>query len=251
VKEEKIRDTLERVKKGELSIKDALEEFRFFPYEDIEYAKVDHHRVITKGFPEVIFSPGKTPEQVVNIMEKILSKNSRVLVTRASKEVFELVRLKVRDATYNEIAKTITVIREHYKTKGKVVIACAGTADIPVAEEAAVTAYITGSSVERIYDIGIAGLHRLLDKLHTLRKSNAVVAVAGMEGALPSVIGTLIDKPVIAVPTSVGYGANLGGITALLSMLNSCSPGVAVVNIDNGFGAGYLASMINLLVGGK
>ncbi len=245
---EKIREILERIKRGDLDIDEGLEKISFLPYEDIGYAKVDYQRSITKGFPEVIFCQGKTPEQVVNIMERLLSKNSRVLATRAGRDIFELVKTKIKDARYNEIARTITVIREEYEKKGKVIVACAGTADLPVAEEAVETAEITGSNVERIYDIGIAGLHRVLDKIKILRSANVIIAVAGMEGALPSVIGGLVDKPVIAVPTSVGYGANFNGLSALLTMLNSCVPGIAVVNIDNGFSAGYLASMINLLV---
>lgn len=248
---EKIKEILEKIKKGELDIEEGLEKLIFLPYEDLGYAKVDYQRSITKGFPEVIFCQGKTPEQVVNIMEKLLLRNSRILATRAGKEVFEKVKSKIKDARYNEVARTITVIREDYEKKGKVVVACAGTADLPVAEEAVETAEITGSNVERVYDIGIAGLHRLLDKINILRSANVVVAVAGMEGALPSVLGGLIDKPVIAVPTSVGYGASFNGLSALLTMLNSCVPGIAVVNIDNGFSAGYLASMINLLVEGK
>ncbi|MCS7201981.1 MAG: nickel pincer cofactor biosynthesis protein LarB [Dictyoglomus sp.] len=245
---EKIREILEKIKRGELDVEEGLEKISFLPYEDLGYAKVDYQRSITRGFPEVVFCQGKTPEQVANIMEKLLSRNPRVLATRAGKDVFELVKTKIKDAKYNEFARTITVIREDYEKKGKVIVACAGTADLPVAEEAVETAEITGSNVERIYDIGIAGLHRVLDKIKILRSANVIIAVAGMEGALPSVIGGLVDKPVIAVPTSIGYGANFNGLSALLTMLNSCVPGIAVVNIDNGFSAGYLASMINLLV---
>lgn len=245
---EKLKELLLRFKDGEIGIEEVVEKLSIMPYEDLGFAKVDHQRGLTRGFSEVIFSQGKTPEQVTAIMERILERSNRVLATRANKEVFQYVKERIKDAEYNELARTIKVVREDIVKKGKVIVACAGTADLPVAEEAVETAEIMGSNVERVYDVGIAGLHRLLDKISLLRSANVIVAVAGMEGALPSVLGGLVDKPVIAVPTSVGYGANFNGLSALLTMLNSCVPGIAVVNIDNGFSAGYLASMINLLV---
>ncbi|PMQ01520.1 MAG: 1-(5-phosphoribosyl)-5-amino-4-imidazole-carboxylate carboxylase [Dictyoglomus sp. NZ13-RE01] len=248
---EKLKELLLRFKDGEIGIEEVVEKLSVMPYEDLGFAKVDHQRGLTRGFSEVIFSQGKTPEQVAMIMERILERSNRVLATRASKEIFQYVKERIKDAEYNELARTIKVVREDIVKKGKVIVACAGTADLPVAEEAVETAEIMGSNVERVYDVGIAGLHRLLDKISLLRSANVIVAVAGMEGALPSVLGGLVDKPVIAVPTSVGYGANFNGLSALLTMLNSCVPGIAVVNIDNGFSAGYLASMINLLVEGK
>ncbi|HOJ92105.1 MAG TPA: nickel pincer cofactor biosynthesis protein LarB [Dictyoglomaceae bacterium] len=248
---ERLRELLENVKEGNLSVDDAMEKLKSLPYEDIDFAKIDHLRTIIKGFPEVIFSQGKTPQQVVIIMENLLEKNNRVIATRASLEVFDNVKKRIPDAVYNETARIITVLREEINKKGKIVVACAGTADLPVAEEASITAEIMGSYVDKIYDIGVSGLHRLLSNLERFYSANAVVVVAGMEGALASVVGGLIPRPIIAVPTSVGYGANFNGLSALLTMLNSCVPGVAVVNIDNGFGAGYLANMINLMVEDK
>ncbi len=242
---------LEEVQKGTITVSEALEKLTLLPYEEMGYAKVDHHRDLVKGFPEVVFCPGKTKEEIVHIAERILEYHNRVLATRADPQVFEAVQRVIPDATYNQRARTITVVREPLALRGKVVVACAGTADLPVAEEAAETATIMGSRVERCYDVGIAGLHRLLAQLPLFREANAIVAVAGMEGALPSVLGSLIAKPIIAVPTSVGYGAHFQGLAALLTMLNSCTPGVAVVNIDNGFGAGYMAHLINSLAEGK
>ena len=216
------------------------------PYQDLDFAKVDHHRAMRKGFPEVVLAEGKSPEQVASIADAIVQQSDRLLVTRASPEVFSAVRGLVHDAAYDETARTIVVDRrtEQERTPG-VLVACAGTADLPVACEAAVTAELMGSDVERVFDVGVAGIHRLLDNLPALRRARVVVAVAGMEGALPSVVGGLVQVPVIAVPTSIGYGASFHGLAALLTMLNSCAPGVGVVNIDNGFGAGYLAAIIN------
>jgi len=245
---DKLREIMEKVKNGEISIDSALDLIGFLPYEDLFFAKIDHQREIRKGFPEVIFCQGKTKEQVLSIMEKILERSSKVLATRATKEIYIAVKEKIEDAQYNELARVIKVERENIERKGKVVVVCAGTADIPVAEEAVETAMIMGSNVERVYDVGVAGIHRLFSKLDILRNANVLIVVAGMEGAIPSVVGGLIDKPIIAVPTSVGYGANFNGLSALLTMLNSCAPGIAVVNIDNGFSAGYIASMINLLI---
>ena len=208
---------------------------------------MDHHRAIRQGFPEVVFGQGKTPDQIASISVAVLTRSDRLLVTRASHEAYETTRDRLPDAQYDETARCIVVDRRR-EVAGLpgVAVLCAGTSDLPVATEAAITAQIIGCEVERISDVGVAGLHRLLDHLPKLRKCRVLVVVAGMEGALPSVVGGLVDIPIIAVPTSVGYGASFGGLAALLGMLNSCAPGVGVVNIDNGFGAGYLAAMINL-----
>ena len=216
------------------------------PYQDLDFAKVDHHRAIRKGFPEVIFGERKTPDQVATIAQAVLEQNERLLVTRASPEVYAAVHGGVPDAAYDETARTITVDRreKRHVTPG-VLVVCAGTADLPVACEAVATAEMMDCGVERAFDVGVAGVHRLLDKLPTLQKARVIVVAAGMEGALPSVVGGLVQVPVIAVPTSVGYGASFQGLAALLAMLNTCAPGVGVVNIDNGFGAGYLAALIN------
>jgi NCAIR mutase (PurE)-related protein len=223
---------------------------RDLPFEDLEFAKVDHHRALRKGFPEVIFGQGKTPDQVASIGEALLRQSDRLLVTRASQEAFDALQKKESDAQYDAVARTIVVDRrqpDSIKITPGVLVVCAGTADLPVAYEAAITAELMDSQVERVYDVGVAGIHRLLAQLPVLQKARVVVAVAGMEGALPSVIGGLVQVPVIAVPTSIGYGASFDGLAALLSMLNSCATGIGVVNIDNGFGAGYLASIINRL----
>ena len=223
---------------------------RDLPFEDLEFAKIDHHRALRKGFPEVVFGQGKTPEQVASIGEALLRQSDRLLVTRASQEAFDALQKKEPDAQYDAVARTIVVDRRQPDsitiTPG-VLVVCAGTADLPVAYEAAITAELMDSQVERVYDVGVAGIHRLLAQLPVLQKARVVVAVAGMEGALPSVIGGLVQVPVIAVPTSIGYGASFDGLAALLAMLNSCATGIGVVNIDNGFGAGYLASIINRL----
>ena len=222
------------------------------PYEDLEFAKLDHHRALRKGFPEVVYGLGKTPEQVATIAESILRHSDRLLVTKTGPESYAAVRERVADAAYDPTARTITVDRRvDAEPVPGVVVASGGTSDLPVVAEAAVTAEIMGCQVERISDVGVAGIHRLLDHLPALRRARVVVAVAGMEGALPSVVGGLVAAPVIAVPTSVGYGASYDGLAALLAMLNSCAPGVAVVNIDNGFGAGYLAAQICLQAAGS
>ena len=222
------------------------------PYEDLEFAKLDHHRELRKGFPEVVYGLGKTPEQVATIAESILRHSDRLLVTKTGPESYAAVRERVADAVYDPTAQTITVDRRvDAEPVPGVVVASGGTSDLPVVAEAAVTAEIMGCQVERISDVGVAGIHRLLDHLPALRRARVVVAVAGMEGALPSVVGGLVAAPVIAVPTSVGYGASYDGLAALLAMLNSCAPGVAVVNIDNGFGAGYLAAQICLQAAGS
>ena len=225
---------------------EVISQLRSLPYQDLDFAKVDHHRAIRTGFPEVIFGEGKSPEQVVSIAVALLERSDRLLVTRASPDVFSAVRASISDATYNDTARTIVADRrKERKSVPGVLVVCAGTADLPVACEAAVTAELMDCQVERISDVGVAGIHRLLDHLPAIQKARVIVAVAGMEGALPSVVGGLVQAPVIAVPTSVGYGASFQGLAALLAMLNSCAPGVGVVNIDNGFGAGYLAALIN------
>ncbi len=202
-------------------------------------------RALRKGFPEVVFCQGKTTEQSVEIIKRLVEKNTRVLATRADRAVFDSVKEFIPDARYNELARTITICREDVDPVGHILVISAGTADLPVAEEAIETANIMGNYVERLYDVGVAGLHRLLGSLDRINKAKVLIVVAGMEGALPSVVAGLVNKPVIAVPTSTGYGASFKGLSALLTMLNSCVPGIAVVNIDNGFGAGYLASIIN------
>ena len=224
-----------------------MAELRLLPYEDVGFAKIDHHRALRDALPEVVLGQGKTPAQVAEIATRLVERADRVLVTRADAACFEAVRAALPDATYHEMARAITVDRRNEPKQPGVTVLCAGTADLPVAEEAAVTAELMDSEVQRVHDVGVAGLHRLLDHLPALRDARAIVAVAGMEGALPSVVAGLVSVPVIAVPTSIGYGASFGGIAPLLSMLNACAAGVAVVNIDNGFGAGYLAAVINRL----
>jgi pyridinium-3,5-biscarboxylic acid mononucleotide synthase len=239
--------TLDKVKSGSISTEDALRELSVLPYEDLGFAKIDHHRNIRTGFPEVIFGRGKTVEQIVIIAERLATHSNKILVTHAGPEVYKAVSGKIPDAVYNPVARTIAVNRQPKTVLiPGVAVVSGGTADIPVAEEAAVTAELMGNQVDKIFDVGVAGLHRLLDKLPRLRQAKVLVVVAGMEGALPSVMGGLVSAPIIAVPTSVGYGASFNGLAALLTMLNSCAPGVAVVNIDNGFGAGYMAGLINL-----
>jgi NCAIR mutase (PurE)-related protein len=215
---------------------------------DLGFAQVDLQRGVRTGFPEVIFGAGKTPEQVAKIAQEILRREDRVLVTRITKAHFDAVKELAADAAHHELARCITVIRQApVKRAGTIAVVCAGTSDLPVAEEAAITADVMGNNVARISDVGVAGLHRLLARLEEIRRANVIVVVAGMEGALPSVVAGLVDRPIVAVPTSVGYGANFGGVSALLTMLNSCGSGVTVVNIDNGFGAGFAASQINRL----
>ncbi|MBF8267340.1 MAG: 1-(5-phosphoribosyl)-5-amino-4-imidazole-carboxylate carboxylase [Dehalococcoidia bacterium] len=247
-----LEDLLLQVQRGQMEVREAVERLRILPYEDMGFAKIDHHRALRNGFPEVVYAPGKSPEQLAHIAQRIVETSSRVLITRAGPEAYARVREALPDARYSELARAIVVNRGEKKAPpvSGVLIAAAGTADLPVAEEAAVTAELMGNEVERIWDVGIAGVHRLLEHLPNLRKARVIVGVAGMEGALPSLIGGLVSVPVIAVPTSVGYGASLQGLAALLAMLNACSPGIAVVNIDNGFGAGYLAGMINLSAAG-
>ena len=245
--QEKLTTLLEDVKHGKIEISDALQSLRRLPFEDIGFAKVDHHRQLRTGFPEVIFCPGKTVGRVKEISARILAAGQLLLATRATLEMYEAVKSLDASARFNELGRTITVGEPKGELLEGILVVSAGTSDIPVAEETAETAQIMGNRVERLYDVGVAGLHRLLDNHEKLLKARVIVVVAGMEGALPSVVGGLVDIPVIAVPTSIGYGASFGGIAALLGMLNSCASGVTVVNIDNGFGAGYSAALVNRL----
>lgn len=241
-----ILNLLKQVAEGQTAPLEAAELLKELPYEDLGFANIDHHRSLRTGYPEAVFCQGKTSAQIAEIMRQLADKSENIMGTRATEENFQAVREQVPDAEYDETARIIKRVKNPIlKTVKNIAVVTAGTADIPVAEEAAVTAEILGNPVDRIYDVGVAGIHRLFDKLDRIRAANVVVVVAGMEGALASVVGGLVDKPVIAVPTSIGYGANLGGLSALLSMLNSCANGVGIVNIDNGFGAAYLASNIN------
>jgi len=243
-----IRRLLEQVRARKLSADDALQELRHLPFEDVGFAKVDHHRDLRVGMPEVVFSPGKTPAQVAEIFRRLAKHAQNVLATRASPEQFRAVKKVVRNARFEQSARAIVLQRDHQQYgKGKITVISAGTSDIPVAEEAAITALLMGNEVKRLYDVGVAGIHRLLAHRKAIAHSRVVIVCAGMEGALPSVVGGLIGVPVIAVPTSVGYGAAFQGMAALLGMMNSCASNVSVVNIDNGFGAGYVASLINRL----
>ena len=243
---------LELFRAGKIPREKVLRAFQSAPIADLGFAQVDVHRALRKNFPEVIFGAGKTPEQVVKIAAKLLAHGQRVLVTRVTAEHARALRKKFKRAVHHAAARCVTIEKKPLpKRAGFIAVVCAGTSDLPVAEEAAVTAEIMGNRVERAHDIGVAGLHRTLAKLDWLQRANVIVAVAGMEGALPSVLAGLVSKPVIAVPTSVGYGASFGGIAALLAMLNSCASGITVVNIDNGFGAGYAASQINALAAEK
>lgn len=245
---ESLRQLLENVKSGMVEINEALATLKSLPFEDIGFAKIDHHRAIRNGYPEVIYCQGKTIEQIKAIVTKLIGQDVNILATRASREIYNAIREVTDDSEYHELARIVVVKRREILVTDKIIaVVSAGTSDMPVAEEAAVTAETLGNNVERLYDVGVAGLHRLLASTDILLKANVLVVVAGMEGALASVVGGLVDKPVIAVPTSIGYGASFGGLAALLAMLNSCASGVGVVNIDNGFGAGYLASMINRL----
>ena len=245
---ESIRRLLEQVRKGKLSPDDAVKKLRHLPFEDLGFAKVDHHRHLRVGMPEVIFSPGKTPPQVAEIFKRLAQHAPNILATRASREQFLAVKKNVRGAKFDPTARAILLQRDYtVYGKGKITVISAGTSDMPVAEEAAITAQLTGNQVERIYDVGVAGIHRLLAHRKAIADSRVVIVCAGMEGALPSVVGGLVGVPVIAVPTSVGYGAAFQGLAALLGMMNSCASNVTVVNIDNGFGAGYVASLINRL----
>jgi len=248
--DERLRKLLEDVKAGRMSIDEALSMLRDLPYQDLSYAVLDHHRALRKGFPEVVFCQGKSPQQVVELISELSKRNDCVMATRGDEETFKAVQEAMPEARYYPQARIVAVGKgeeepaSKSEDEGYILVVCAGTSDIPVAEEAAVTAEILGSRVEKLYDVGVAGLHRLLDKREKLFAAKVIIAVAGMEGALASVVGGLVACPVVAVPTSVGYGASFEGLAPLLTMLNSCAPGVAVVNVDNGFGAGYFAHNI-------
>jgi pyridinium-3,5-biscarboxylic acid mononucleotide synthase len=243
---DQVRKLLEEVREGRIDVDKATGRLAGLPYEDLEFARVDHHRELRLGFPEVIFGEGKTTEQVVGIADRILANSANLLISRTTEEVFGRVSSLAPDAVFHREARMITVLRDRaVRGDGPIAVISAGTSDIPVAEEAAITATAMGNEVARIYDAGVAGIHRLLGARASFENSRVVVVVAGMEGALPSVVGGMVSVPVIAVPTSIGYGASFNGLAALLGMLNSCASNVVVVNIDNGFGAGFVASLIN------
>ena len=244
-----LRELLDDVKNNKIDIDVAMKKLKNLPYEDLGYANIDHHREVRTGYPEVIYCEGKSDYQILGIIEKMIKKDSNILGTRCRKETYEKIKPIYPNAEYDQLSKILKIQNHPMENigKGKIVVVTGGTSDIPVADEAYHTALFLGNTVERVYDVGVAGIHRLLSKKHIIDSARVIIVVAGMEGALPSVVGGLVDVPVIAVPTSVGYGANFGGLSALLTMLNSCASGISVVNIDNGFGAGYLASMINKL----
>ena len=242
----RVKRLLEETRAGRISIEEATDELANLPYEDLAFAKVDHHRDLRVGFPEVILGEGKTAEQISAISQRILNHSSNLLISRTTEEVFNRISLLAPEAEFHREARMVAVMRDRTERgDGVIAVICAGTSDIPVAEEAAVTAQTMGNRVSRIYDVGVAGIHRLFASREEFSAARAIVVVAGMEGALPSVVGGLVAAPVIAVPTSIGYGASFGGLAALLGMLNSCASNVSVVNIDNGFGAGFVASLIN------
>lgn len=240
---------LTAVRSGAMDVGDDLEQMQEMPYKDLEYAKVDYHRELRNGFPEVIYSPGKSLEQIQGIVADMLARTKgNILASRADEQVYAAIRELTEDAVYYKDARSVVVKRQEYPvSEDYIAVVTAGTSDIPVAEEAAVTAMVMGNAVRRLYDVGVAGIHRLLDNVEVINRARVIIVVAGMEGALALVVGGLTDKPVIAVPTSIGYGANFGGISALLGMLTSCASGIGVVNIDNGFGAACMASKINQL----
>lgn len=246
----KLKEVLEDIKKGSLSVEDAMDKLKFLPFEDLGYAKIDNHRSLRVGYPEVIYGAGKSKDHLLGIVKRMVeNSDNNILITRMSQEQKDYLIENGLNLEYDENPRLGILRRKEVEKVGKIVVATAGTSDLAVAEEAAMTAELFGNQVDRVYDVGVAGIHRLLSNMERLNEASVVVAVAGMEGALASVIGGLVNVPVIAVPTSIGYGASFGGLSALLTMLNSCASGVSVVNIDNGFGAGYLASMINK--GGK
>lgn len=245
----KAREILEQLKNGEITVEEAEKYFSKEPYTELGFAKLDSHREIRSGFPEVIYCQGKADEYLLTIYEKMVEADGRAFGTRATMQQYELIKTKIPDIKYDPVSRILKVERTKTEGSGLIAVCCAGTADVPVAEEAAQTAEYFGAKVERVYDVGVSGIHRLLSRVDTLQSANCVVAIAGMEGALASVIGGLVRNPVIAVPTSVGYGASFGGLSALLTMINSCANGIAVVNIDNGYGAGYMATQINRLAG--
>jgi len=243
----KLEDLLKKVKLGKTSVDEAIAQLKSLPFEDLGYARIDHHRSLRKGFPEVIWGEGKSPNQILSIMKEMKRKGQNVLITRLDEKKAKDIQKAFRKCRYYSQSKVLTYLIHPVRSEGKgtILVITAGTTDIPVAEEAVITAQFMGNHVETLYDVGVAGIHRLLSERERLEGARVLIVVAGMEGALPSVVGGLVDRPVIAVPTSVGYGTSFGGITALLAMLNSCASGVAVVNIDNGFGAGYMASLMN------
>ncbi|MCH8815281.1 MAG: nickel pincer cofactor biosynthesis protein LarB [Chloroflexi bacterium] len=243
--QDKLRELLDSLRDGGVSVDDALAQLKDLPYESLGFAEIDHHRALRRGFPEVIYGAGKTPEQVAAIAEKLAERNGSLLATRVDIDAYQAIKELVPGVVYNAVARTVVLDQQGKPKLPGVVICSAGTSDQPVAEEAAVTAKAMGCTVDRFYDVGVAGIHRVLDKRDALQAANAIIVIAGMDGALPSVVAGLVSAPVIAVPTSVGYGASFQGLAPLLAMLNSCAPGVSVVNIDNGFGAGYLAAVIN------
>ena len=243
--EKQLHDLITGIRSGQVSTAAALERLKKLPFEDLGYAKVDHHRCLRNGVPEVIYCEGKTVDQVKGIVERMMPHHDNILATRANRRVHEGLLSVTEDCLYHEMARIVVVKPRPVEAVGRIAVVCAGTSDIPVAEEAAVTAATLGNRVDRLFDVGVAGIHRLLNSCEDLFKANVAIVIAGMEGALASVVGGLVSCPVIGVPTSVGYGASFGGIAALLSMLNSCASGVSVVNIDNGFGAAYQASLIN------
>jgi len=241
-----MKKLLEDYKAGKISIKEVQKKLESLPYKDLGFAKIDTHRTYRKGFPEAVFCKGKTTGQIIQIIKTLLKDNHNILATKANKKIYNSIQKIFPKAVFNEYAKTIVIKKKEIKKpKGRILVITGGTSDIPVAEEAVVTAELMGNHVEKAYDVGVAGIHRLFDIKDKLSEANVIIVVAGMEGALPSIVGGLTAKPVIAVPTSVGYGANFKGIAPLLTMMNSCAEGVVVVNIDNGFGAGYFASLIN------
>lgn len=243
-----LEDVLSKVHQGKMAPEEALHILRGYPYQDLSFAKIDHQRELRKGYPEIIYGPGKTTGQITRIAQEILKKGSNLLITRAEPEVYRHLRKKIPGVKYNRMGKVVYLKQQKpAEGKGKIVIITAGTSDIPVAEEAAVICELLGNETVRIYDVGVAGLHRFFGEYEKIEQARIIITVAGMEGALPSVVAGLVRVPIIAVPTSVGYGASMKGLAALLAMLNSCPGGVGVVNIDNGFGAGYLASLINHL----
>ena len=246
--EKALRNLLEEIKGGKLSVSQGLERLRHLPFEDLGFAKIDHHRALRQGFAEVVFGRGKTAAQIETIVKRMLPRKHNILVTRSQEEVFRRIQALSPEARFHEESGTIVILQdEAVRGKGTILVVSAGTADIPVAQEAVVTAQAMGNRVETLYDVGVAGIHRLLAARERLQAARVVIVAAGMEGALPSVVGGLVSAPVVAVPTSVGYGASFGGVAALLGMLNSCASNVSVVNIDNGYGAGFVASLINRL----
>ncbi len=241
-----LEDVLDKVQKGKLSPKKALNILKDYPYQDLTFAKIDHHRELRKGYPEIIYGLGKTEEQIIKIAQEIIKKGSNLLITKLDEDTFKNVKKKIPGAQFNSLARIVYLLQKKPSSgKGKIMIITAGTSDIPVAEEAAVTCETLGNEIDKVYDVGVAGLHRFFGEYEKIKQARVIITVAGMEGALPSVVAGVVNIPVIAVPTSVGYGASMKGLAALLAMLNSCPGGVGVVNIDNGFGAGYLASLIN------